>query len=280
MRVTILGASGFIGTRLAAALEERGDTVVRTSLRDPVAAAVASAGSDVVVNLAGAGVSSRWTARQKRAIEETRIDLPRLYLEALRSVEGRPRAYVSASAVGYYGTSRTGTFTETSPPGIDFLARVCTGWEAEARHAATLEMRVAIVRTGLVLGAEGGALAMLLPLFRAGLGGIAGDGKQWYSWIHIEDEVGIYLHAIDGADGVFNGTAPNPVTNREFTHTLGAAVHRPTLVPLPAFAAQLVLGEAATMVTAGQRVLPERTLASGYRFRHPELDEALRSIVR
>jgi uncharacterized protein (TIGR01777 family) len=280
MRVTILGASGFIGTRLAAALEERGDTVVRTSLRDPVAAAVASAGSDVVVNLAGAGVSSRWTARQKRAIEETRIDLPRLYLEALRSVEGRARAYVSASAVGYYGTSRTGTFTETSPPGIDFLARVCTGWEAEARHAATLEMRVAIVRTGLVLGAEGGALAMLLPLFRAGLGGIAGDGKQWYSWIHIEDEVGIYLHAIDGADGVFNGTAPNPVTNREFTHTLGAAVHRPTLVPLPAFAAQLVLGEAATMVTAGQRVLPERTLASGYRFRHPELDEALRSIVR
>lgn len=281
MRVTILGASGFIGTRLAAALEERGDAVVRTSLRDPAAAAAASAGSDVVVNLAGASVSSRWTARQKRAIEETRIDLPRLYLEALRGVGNRPpRAYVSASAVGYYGTSRTGTFTETSPPGIDFLARVCTGWESEARHAATLEMRVAIVRTGLVLGAKGGALAKLLPLFRAGLGGIAGDGMQWYSWIHIEDEVGIYLHAIDGADGVFNGTAPNPVTNREFTHALGAAVHRPTLVPLPAFAAQLVLGEGATIVTAGQRVLPERTLASGYRFRYTELDEALRSIVR
>jgi uncharacterized protein len=280
MRVTILGATGFIGTRLAAALEERGDAVIRTSLRDPAAAAEASAGSDVAVNLAGASVASRWTARQKRAIEESRIDLPRRYLEALRSVADRPRAYVSASAIGYYGTSRTGTFTETSPPGIDFLARLCTGWEAEARHAATLGMRVAIVRTGLVLGAEGGALAKLLPLFRAGLGGIVGDGKQWYSWIHIEDEVGIYLHAIDGADGVFNGTAPNPVTNREFTHALGAAVHRPTLVPLPAFAAQLVLGEAATVVTAGQRVLPERTLASGYRFRYPELDEALRSIVR
>lgn len=280
MRVTILGATGFIGTRLAAALEERGDAVIRTSLRDPAAAAEASAGSDVAVNLAGASVASRWTARQKRAIEESRIDLPRGYLEALRSVADRPRAYVSASAIGYYGTSRTGTFTETSPPGIDFLARLCTGWEAEARHAATLGMHVAIVRTGLVLGAEGGALAKLLPLFRAGLGGIVGDGKQWYSWIHIEDEVGIYLHAIDGADGVFNGTAPNPVTNREFTHALGAAVHRPTLVPLPAFAAQLVLGEAATVVTAGQRVLPERTLASGYRFRYPDLDEALRSIVR
>ena len=280
MRVTVLGASGFIGGHLGRALEERGDQVVPASLRDPGEAAARSAGSDVVVNLAGASVASRWTPQRKRAIEQSRVDQPRAFLEALRNVEGRPRAYVSASAIGYYGTSRTGTFTETSPPGIDFLARVCAGWESEARHAATLGMRVAIVRTGLVLGADGGALAKLLPLFRAGLGGVIGDGKQWYSWIHIEDEVGIYLHAIDGADGVFNGTAPNPVTNREFTRALGAAVGRPTLVPLPAFAAGLVLGEAATMITEGQRVLPERTLASGYRFRHGELDEALRSIVR
>ncbi|HYZ15806.1 MAG TPA: TIGR01777 family oxidoreductase [Candidatus Acidoferrum sp.] len=280
MRVTILGASGFIGTRLATRLEERGDAVVRASLRDPAAAAAQSAGSDVVVNLAGASVAARWTAQQKRAIEESRVDLPRAYLEALRGVEHRPRAYVSASAIGYYGTSRTGTFTETSPPGIDFLARVCTSWEAEARHAATLGMRVGIVRTGLVLSAEGGALAKLLPLFRAGLGGVAGDGSQWYSWIHIEDQLGIYLHAIDGADGVFNATAPNPVTNQEFTRALGEAVRRPTLLPLPAFAARLVLGEGALLVTAGQRVLPERTLASGYRFRYTEIDEALRSIVR
>jgi uncharacterized protein len=280
LRVTILGATGFIGRALTEALRTRGDTPIAASLRDPNAAAAASAGSDVVVNLAGESVGTRWTAERKREIERSRVALPRAYLDALRTAKPHPSAYVSASAIGYYGTSRTVTFTEANGPGHDFLARVCAGWESEARHAATQGMRVGIVRTGLVLGRNGGVLARLLPLFRAGLGGVVASGKQWCSWIHLDDVVGIYLHAIDGADGVFNATAPNPVTNRTFTRALGTALRRPTLLPVPAFAVQLVLGEGAFIVTEGQRVLPDRTLASGFRFRHPDLDETLSSIVR
>ncbi len=280
MRVTILGASGFIGRHLGAALRARGDEVVASGLRDPAAAAAASAGSDVVVNLAGASVSERWTAAQKQAIEESRTALPHAYLDALARLPSRPAAYVSASAVGYYGTSPDATFTEASPPGADFLARVCVAWEAEAARAAALGMRVALIRTGIVLGLDGGALGKLLPLFRAGLGGVVASGAQWYSWIHIDDQVGIYLHAIDGAvEGALNATAPEPVTNRDFTAALAAAVHRPAFFPVPSFALSLLLGEGAVVVTEGQRVLPERTLASGYRFRHPELGAALRSLV-
>jgi uncharacterized protein (TIGR01777 family) len=279
MRVTILGASGFIGRHLSAALKARGDEVVESSLRDPAAAAAASAGSAVVVNLAGAAVAERWTPARKRAIEESRTALPHAYLDALGRLPNRPGAYISSSAIGYYGTSRTATFTEASPAGADFLARVCAGWEAEAERAATLGMRVALVRTGLVLGLDGGALGKLLPLFRAGIGGVVASGAQWYSWIHIDDQIGIYLHAIDGADGALNATAPNPVTNRDFTAALAAAVHRPAIFPVPAFAAALLLGEGALVITEGQRVLPERTQASGYRFRHPELGAALRSLI-
>lgn len=279
MRVTILGASGFLGRRLAAVLRGRGDDIVTASLRDPAAAAAVARGSDVVVNLAGASVSARWTAQHKREIERSRTALPHAFLDALRSAGPPPRAYVSASAIGYYGTSRTATFTEASPPGDDFLARVCVRWEAEARRAEELGMRVALVRTGIVLGTEGGALAKLLPIFRLGLGGVVASGAQWYSWIHIDDQIGIYLHAIDGVDGVLNATAPHPVKNREFTQALGRAVHRPTLFPVPAFAPSLLLGEGGVILTEGQRVVPERTLATGYAFRHPELDEALRSLV-
>jgi uncharacterized protein (TIGR01777 family) len=275
----ILGASGFIGRRLGAALRARGDAVVEGSLRDPARAAAASAGSDVVVNLAGAPVSVRWTDEAKREMMRSRVDLPRAFLEALADVPERPKAYVSGSAVGYYGTSLTATFTETSPPGEGFLAQVCVAWEAEADRAAALGMRVSKVRTGLVMGPEGGVLGKLLPLFRLGLGGVVASGRQWSSWIHADDEVGILEHAIDGADGVLNAGAPNPVTNRDFTHALGRAVGRPTLFPVPAFAGKLLFGEGAMMLNEGQRVLPERTLASGYVFRHPDLDEALHSLV-
>ena len=279
MRVTVLGASGFIGQRLVAALRARGDVVVELSLRDPEAAAAASAGSDVVVNLAGAPISVRWTPAVKEALKSTRVDLPRRYLAALAGGAERPKAYVSASAVGYYGTSRSATFVETSPPGDDFLAGVCIAWEAEADTAATLGMRVTKLRTGLVLGSEGGALAMLFPVFRLGLGGPVGDGGQWYSWIHADDAVGIILHAIDGVDGVLNAVAPKPVTNRDFSRALGQVVHRPAFLPTPAFATRLMLGEGAIIVNEGQRVLPQRTLASGYIFRHPDLAEALSSLL-
>jgi uncharacterized protein (TIGR01777 family) len=279
MQVTILGASGFIGRRLGAALRARGDVVIEASLRDPARAAEASAGSDVVVNLAGAPVSVRWTAAAKREMTRSRVHQPRAYLEALARLADRPKAYVSGSAVGYYGTSPIATFTETSPPGADFLARLCVAWEFEADRAGELGMRVAKVRTGLVLGTGGGILGKLLPVFRLGLGGVVASGRQWFSWIHIEDELGILRHAIDGADGVFNASAPNPVTNRDFTRALGHAVGRPTIFPVPAFAGTLLFGEGAMMLNEGQRVLPERTVASGYVFRHPDLDEALRSLV-
>ncbi len=279
MRITILGASGFIGRHLTAALNARGDTVIAASLRDPARAAAACEGSDAVVNLAGAPVSERWTDEHKREIERSRVDLPHAFIDALKHVDRKPGQYVSSSAIGYYGISRTAVFTEASPPGSDFLARVCTGWEAQAQRARELGVRVAIVRTGLVLGADGGALAKLLPIFKLGIGGIVASGEQWYSWIHIDDQVGIYLRAIDGFDGVLNATAPEPVKNRDFTTALGAAVHRPTLLPTPAFAISLILGEAAVIVTEGQRVLPEATLASGYRFAYSSIDAALRAIV-
>jgi uncharacterized protein (TIGR01777 family) len=186
---------------------------------------------------------------------------------------------VSASAIGYYGISRTATFTETSPPGDDFLARVCAAWEAEAQRAADLGMRVAIVRTGLALGREGGVLAKLLPLFRTGLAGPVASGSQWYSWIHMADLIGIYLLAIDGFSGVLNATAPNPVTNRDFTKALAAAVHRPALFPAPEFALKLVFGEGAYVVTEGQRVLPQAPLAAGYTFAFPTIEAACTDLV-
>ena len=279
MRVTILGATGFIGRHLSEALRARGDAVVEASLRDPAAAAAASAGSDVVVNLAGAPVAVRWTAASKSAMWTSRVDATRDYLDALGRVDPRPQAYVGGSAVGYYGTSRTATFTESSPPGDDFLAKLCVAWEAQADRAAALGLRVAKLRTGLVLGRGGGVLGKLLPIFRLGGGGVIASGKQWYSWIHMDDEIGIALHAIDGVEGALNAAAPQPVTNADFTHALGRAVGRPTVVPVPSFEATLMLGEGAATITEGQRVLPERTLATGYVFRHSVLDEALGSLV-
>lgn len=275
----MLGASGFVGRALGAALQARGDDVRAGSLRDPARAAQAASGSDVVVNLAGAPVVGRWTEHSKREIARSRVELPHAFLAALERVDARPRIYVSASAVGYYGMSRTATFTETSPAGNDFLARVCVAWEAEAMRASALGMRVAVVRTGLVLGRSGGALSPLLPLFRAGLGGPVASGEQWMSWVHLEDHVGIFLLAIDGYQGVLNATAPNPVHNRDFTRALAAAVHRPAIVPAPAFGIKLLFGEGASIVTEGQRVLPAAALAAGYRFRHPEITEACASLV-
>jgi len=277
--VTLLGASGFVGRALVAALRARGDRVRTVSLRDPEAAASATAGSDAVVNLAGATLAARWSQARLREIERSRVDLPHAYIDALARLPAPPRVYVSASAVGYYGCSRSATFDETSSPGDDFLARVCAGWEREATRAGALGMRVAILRTGLVLGRGGGALARLLPIFRAGVGGIVADGEQWYSWIHLDDAIGLYLLALDGFAGTLNATAPEPVTNRAFTRALGAALHRPTPFPVPAFALRLILGDGAMLLTDGQRVLPRAALAAGYTFRYPTLELALSSLV-
>ncbi len=280
MKITLIGASGFIGRHLAAALRGRGDIVALASLRDPAAAAHACEGSDVVVNLAGEPVAQRWSPAVKAKIRASRVAAPRALIDALAELATPPQAYVSASAIGYYGTSESATFDESSGPGSDFLADVCVAWEAEADRAAAAGMRVAKIRTGLVLGTDGGALAKLLPIFKLGGGGPVASGRQWYSWIHVVDQVGIYLHAIDGADGVLAATAPVPVRNAEFTRALAAALHRPAIVPIPAFGMSLVLGEGALVVTQGQRVVPTRTLASGYAFRFPTLDGALAALVR
>ena len=278
MRVGLIGATGFIGRHLQQALRARGDELVTASLRDPKAAAAQVAACDAVVNLAGEPIAQRWNEQVKAAIASSRIDAPRALIDALAALPQRPSAYISASAIGYYGTSETATFTEESAPGSDFLADVCKGWEREALRAQEFGMRVALVRTGIALG-DGGALAQMLPPFKLGAGGIIGNGKQWMSWVHVDDVAGVYLLALDGASGALNATAPAPVTNAQFTKALGRAVHRPTILPTPTFALRAILGEGADMLLQGQKVLPARTQAQGYRFRFTDLDAALANIV-
>ncbi|MGB8149980.1 MAG: TIGR01777 family oxidoreductase [Candidatus Cybelea sp.] len=279
MRVTVIGASGFIGRHLSAGLRGRGDEVVEASLRNVEAAAQACEGSDAIVQLAGAPVITRWSAGAKDEIRRSRVDATRALVDALSQLGARPTVYVNASAVGYYGASETATFTESSPPGDDFLAQVCVEWEHEASRAAEFGMRVACIRTGIVLGRDGGALARLLPIFKAGLGGIIGNGRQWSSWIHIDDVVGIYLLAIDRPEGALNATAPEPVRNVDLTWALASALHRPAFLPAPAFALHLMFGEGASVLTTGQRVLPERALSLGYEFAYPQIAPALAAAV-
>jgi uncharacterized protein (TIGR01777 family) len=279
VKVTVLGASGFVGKHLLAALQARGDAVRSASLRDPVAAAEACAGADAVVNLAGESVAQRWSPAVKERIRSSRVDAPRALFQALAKLDAPPKAYVSASAIGYYGTSEDDTFDESSPAGRDFLAQTCLAWEAEAQQAQAFGARVAFVRTGLALGNDGGALAKLIPVFKLGVGGIVANGRQWYSWVHIADLVGIYLAAIDGFAGALDGTAPNPVRNAEFTRALAGALHRPAFLPVPAFALQALFGEGAAVMTEGQRVLPARTQSLGYRFRFATLDAALADLL-
>ncbi|MBV8363556.1 MAG: TIGR01777 family oxidoreductase [Candidatus Eremiobacteraeota bacterium] len=270
-----------MGKHLSAALAGRGDETVNASLRDPVTAAHALSDCDVIVNLAGEPVAQRWTAHVKKKIYESRTRLPRAFLDALGSLDVvHPKRYVSASAIGYYGTSDTTVFTEESAPGDDFLAKVCVDWEREARRAENFGMQVSCIRTGFALGNDGGALAKILPVFKAGAGGRVGTGRQWCSWIHIDDVIGIYLMAIDGRDGPFNAVAPNAVQNSELTRALGKALNRPTFLPVPSVALKATLGEGAYIATQGQRVEPQRALACGYQFTFSDLKAALQNLVR
>ncbi|MDQ2873147.1 MAG: TIGR01777 family oxidoreductase [Candidatus Eremiobacteraeota bacterium] len=279
MQVAVLGASGFVGGHLVRRLRARGDEVKTGPLRDPQAAASLVNGCDAIVNLAGEPLAQKWTDDVKHSIETSRTSLPHAFLNAVKSIERKPRIYVSASAVGYYGTSLDATFTESSRPGTDFLAHVCVGWEREAERASELGMRVACIRSGIALGKDGGAMEKLLPPFKIGAGGRVGNGKQWYSWVHIEDLVGAYELALDGLSGAINATAPNPVRNKDFTHALGKALHRPTIFPIPHVAIAAVLGEGSVTVTEGQRVLPERLLESDYTFKFPTIDAAFADIL-
>lgn len=280
MKVAVLGASGFIGSHLTRALRARGDEVEPISLRDPAAAAEAASRCDAVVNLAGETLAQRWSSTVKRRIEFSRTELPGRFLEHLAVAARKPSIYVTASAVGYYGTSETATFDETSPPGDDFLARVCVGWEAQAVWARELGMRVAIVRCGVVLHPGGGALAKMLPPFRAGLGGVVGSGRQWISWIHLADAIAVYCVALERGEGPIDATAPNPVTNAALTRALAAAVHRPAVAPVPPIALRLMLGEGAVVVLEGQRALPKRLLDEyRFNFAFTEVEPALRNLL-
>lgn len=301
MRVTVTGATGLIGRRLVAALARRGDEVTVLS-RDPARArdvlgsgieaarwdalhepapSATLAGRDGVVHLAGEPVAQRWSAAAKERIRVSREAGTANLVAGLRSAEPRPRVLVSASAVGYYGPRGDEEVAETDPPGNDFLAEVCVAWERAAQAATELGMRVAIARTGVVLDPSGGALAKMLPPFRAGVGGPVAGGDQWMPWIHVDDLVGLYLAALDGDDwsGPLNGSSPNPATNRDFSKALGRALHRPALAPVPRFALRALYGEMEQIVTTGQRAVPRRARQLGFAFAHPELDEALRSAL-
>jgi uncharacterized protein len=299
MRVAITGATGRIGTRLVTALKGRGDDVAvlsrnpdaaRSSLgveahawqpqSEPAPAAVL-AGRDAVVHLAGEDVAQRWSDATKRRLLDSRELGTRNLVDGLRAAEPRPGVLVSSSAVGFYGPRGDEPVTEADPPGDDFLAGVCAAWERESAKAEQLGARVVRVRTGVVLDKGGGALAKMLPFFRLGIGGPVAGGRQYIPWIHVDDLVGVYLAALDGDEwnGAVNATAPNPATNKEFSRALGRALHRPALAPVPALAIRALYGEMAAIVVTGQRAVPERTQALGYRFRHPELGAALASAL-
>jgi len=279
MRIAVFGASGFIGSHLVAALQARGDDVRAASMREPHAAAAAAGGTDAVVNLAGEPLGQRWTSDVKRRIVESRTVVPHQFLDELARLSSKPAAYISASAVGYYGTSLEETLTEASPPGDDFLAKACVEWERTAKHASDLGMRVACVRTGLALGRDGGALAKLMPIFKTGGGGRIVCGKQWHSWIHIDELIAVYLRAIDGTDGTVNATAPEPVRNSDFVNALAKALHRPAALRVPAFALRLLLGEGADVLLEGQRVIPARLQSEGFRFQYPTLQASFSDLL-
>lgn len=301
MRVLITGASGLLGSAVADALLARGDEVVGLT-RDPAKSRPDNptvnwhrwnpaterpppeslAGVDAVVNLIGEEINQRLTDEAKRRIRESRLASTRNLLQGIAAADERPKAFVGQSAVGYYGDRGDQILDEDSPPGTGFAAEVPVEWEAAEREAEGLGMRTVILRSAPVLTRHAGLVKQLLLPFRLGLGGPIAGGDQYLPWIHIEDEVGLVLWALDNGSvsGVIAATSPTPVTNREFARALGRALRRPAVLPIPKLAVAIARGrELADIVAGGQRVLPRRATDLGYEFRHPELDEALRSLL-
>ncbi|MEG4207269.1 TIGR01777 family oxidoreductase [Microcoleus sp. Pol7_A1] len=305
MKVAIAGATGFVGSRLVEKLQAAGHQVVVLSRDAAKAGRVfpasaypnlqvvaytpaesgdwqkSIAGCDAVVNLAGVPIAEeRWTEARQQAILDSRKLTTAKLVEAIVNANPRPSVLVSASAIGYYGTSETAEFDETSPAGNDFLAAVCKDWEAAAQPAKNAGTRLAILRLGIVLG-MGGALAKMLPPFKLFAGGPIGTGKQWFSWVHREDVVDLILYALQNSqvEGVLNATAPNPVRMNELCQTLGEVLKRPSWLPVPGFALEMLLGDGAKLVLEGQKVLPKQTLASGFQYQYPTLKLALAEIL-
>ncbi len=297
MNIAISGASGFIGRRLMKALGG-GNHKLRvlsrhagTNLPPGVELYVWDAmkgqppeealeGVDAVVHLAGEPIAQRWNEEVKQRIRESRATGTRHLVQALSTARQRPQVLVCGSAIGYYGSRGEEVLTESSAPGSGFMADVCVAWEKEADLAEALGMRVVKLRTGVVLGAHGGALAKMLPPFKAGMGGKLGHGDQWMSWVHLDDLVGIVQFALENpVRGPVNGTSPNPVTNADFTKALGHSLSRPAVVPMPAFTLKFMFGEMSEVMLASQRVLPKAAEAAGYSFRFPNLEAALANIL-
>jgi len=289
MNITFTGASGFLGSRLVPKLNAAGHQL-HVLGRKPVQALAFSqwdaaceppaeslADADAILHLAGEPVAQRWTPEVKRRLYTSRVDGTRHLVHALSTLSRRPRVLVSASAMGIYGSRGDEVLTEESSPGDGFLADLTVAWEREAALAESLGIRVVQIRLGVVLGADGGALAKMLPAFRAGMAGRLGSGRQWMSWVHLDDVVALFVFALDNssARGVLNATAPNPVRNAEFTKALASALHRPALIPVPALALRLLFGEMSDVILASARVLPKATERSGFQFRYPDLPAAL-----
>ena len=306
MRVFVTGGTGLLGRRLVKQLVGRGDEVVLLTRRSAAAQELfgtscktvegdpmrpgewmkAIDDCDAVINLAGENIfAKRWNAAFKQLLFESRIQTTRNVVQAMavrpKRADGQPKVLVNASAIGWYGTHADEELTEESPPATDFMANICVEWEKAARAVEVAGVRCATVRIGIVLDKDGGALNELIKPFRFGMGGPVGSGKQYMSWIHHEDMTGIQLFALDNAAviGPINGTAPNPVTNKEFGKALGAAMHRPSFVWMPKIALRVGLGEVANVVAEGQRVIPKKAMTLGYPFKFPTVEVALTNIV-
>lgn len=300
MKLVVAGGTGFIGSTLCTQLLQRGHSLTVLTRSSPAtmhppnqkwlawrpglsgAWEEAIDGADGVVNLSGEPIAAkRWTERQKERIRSSRIETTRALVSAISKAKVRPKFLVNASATGYYGPRGDERLTEEAGPGKDFLARTCIEWEEEATRAESYGLRVVRLRTGIALGRGGGALEKMVPPFKFFIGGPLGTGKQWMSWIHMEDEVGLILFSVEKSEayGAINAVAPNPVTMKEFCKVLGQVLHRPSWAPVPAFALRLLLGEMADMLLTGQRVLPAQAQRLGYNFKHPTLRGALQSCL-
>jgi uncharacterized protein (TIGR01777 family) len=274
--VTVLSRSKAAGERLP-----EGTSVVQGDPTQPGSWQEAAREHDCIINLAGTSLFKRWTPEIKQSIRESRISTTRNIVDAIEPAGEGDVTLFSTSAVGYYGFCGDEELTEESPPGDDFLARVAIEWENEAMRAQEKGARVVITRFGIVLGEKGGALSQMISIFRKYLGGPLGSGNQWFSWIHMEDLLGAFLFLMDhcGISGPVNVTSPAPVRNRELAEALGKAIGRPSFLPAPGFMLKLILGEFGSVLLEGQRVVPKKLLDSGYAFRYPEIEGALRSLI-
>ena len=295
MKIVVSGASGLIGTQLVAKLSSSGHEVVRLVRRSPKSGeiqwnpksgtldAAALEGADAIIHLSGAGIGDkRWSDGYRKEILDSRTATTALLAKTMASLSRKPSVFLSGSAIGIYGARNDEQLTEVSTHGTGFLAEVCEQWEAAAKPAVDAGIRTVYLRTGIVLSPKGGALKKLLPLFKLGVGGKFGNGKQWQSWISIDDEIGAIEHLLTAnVSGAVNLTAPNPVTNAEFTKVLASVLKRPAIVPVPTFAPKIVLGGelADALLFTGQRVIPAALNASGYSFKHSTLESALRSLL-